>query len=149
MWIRRFKGIVNVASQILPKVSQTPLPGSTLAGFPFFYRGVSNSGDNALVPNGYTSYQISPNLWLGLGINAPFGLSVSFQDPWAGRNYGLDTTIKSHNANPSIAYRINDWISIGVGVQLQYATFHQTIGLAPFPPSSCSGTKGWGWRKRV
>ena len=28
-----------------------------------------------------------PNLWMGLGINAPFGLSVSFQDPWAGRNY--------------------------------------------------------------
>ena len=39
------------------------------------------------MPNGYTSYQISPNLWLGLGINAPFGLSVSFQEPWAGRNY--------------------------------------------------------------
>jgi len=144
----QFKGIVseNGFSAIFPHVAQTPLPGSTLAGPPLFYQGVSNSGDNALVANGYTSYQISPNLWLGLAINAPFGLSVSFQDPWAGRNFGGDTTIKSYNANPSIAYRINDWISIGVGVQLQYASVHQTIGLTPFPPSSfVLDGKGWGF----
>ena len=147
----QFKGIVNENgfSAILPKVSQTPLPGSTLAGFPFFFGGVSNSGDNALVPNGYTSYQISPNLWLGLGINAPFGLAVSFQDPWAGRNFGGDTTIKSYNLNPNIAYRINDWISIGVGVQLQYATARYAFGLSPgFPTPLSSGVldgKGWGF----
>jgi long-chain fatty acid transport protein len=144
----QFKGIVseNGFSAIIPHVSQTPLPGSTLAGAPFFLGGVSNSGDNALVANGYTSYQISPNLWLGLAINAPFGLSVSFQDPWAGRNYGGDTTIKTYNANPSIAYRINDWISIGVGAQLQYASVRLTSGLAPFPPSSgVLDGKGWGF----
>jgi long-subunit fatty acid transport protein len=144
--LTQFKGIVNESgfSIIIPHVAQTPLAGSTLAGPPLFYRGVSNSGDNALVPNGYTSYQISPNLWLGLGINAPFGLSVSFQDPWAGRNYGLDTTIKTYNLNPNIAYRINDWISIGVGVQAQYASIRQTTGLAPFPPSSfVVDSKGW------
>lgn len=146
--LTQFKGIVNESgfSIIIPHVAQTPLAGSTLAGPPLFYRGVSNSGDNALVPNGYTSYQISPNLWLGLGINAPFGLSVSFQDPWAGRNYGLDTTIKTYNLNPNIAYRINDWISIGVGVQAQYASIRQTTGLAPFPPSSfVVEGKGWGF----
>lgn len=144
----QFKGIVNESgfSTIFPRVSQTPLAGSTLAGPPLFYQGVSNSGDNALVGNGYTSYQISPNLWLGVGFNAPFGLSVSFQDPWAGRNYGLDTTIKTYNLNPNIAYRINDWISIGVGVQAQYASIRQETGFAPFPPSDVIlYGKGWGF----
>ena len=75
----------------------------------------------ALVPNGYTTYQLSPNLWLGLSINAPFGLSVSFHEPWAGRNYSRRQSMRTYNATPSIAYRINDWISIGVGVQIQYA----------------------------
>ena len=144
----QFKGIVSESgfSAIIPHVTQTPQAGSTLAGAPLFYGGVANSGDNALVANGYTSYQINPNLWLGMAINAPFGLSVSFQDPWAGRNYGLDTTIKTYNFNPSIAYRINDWISIGVGVQAQYASVRQTTGLTPFPPSSfVVDGKGWGF----
>ena len=149
--LTQFKGIVNESgfSTIFPHVAQTPLPGSTLAGPPFFFQGVSNSGDNALVGNGYTSYQISPNLWLGVGFNAPFGLSVSFQEPWAGRNFGGDTTIKTYNLNPNIAYRINDWISIGVGVQAQYASVQYAFGLSPgFPTPLSSGVldgKGWGF----
>jgi long-chain fatty acid transport protein len=144
----QFKGIVSESgfSAIIPHVTQTPQAGSTLAGAPLFYGGVANSGDDALVGNGYTSYQINPNLWLGVGFNAPFGLSVSFQDPWAGRNYGLDTTIKTYNLNPNIAYRINDWISIGIGVQAQYASIRQATGLAPFPPSDIVlDGKGWGF----
>jgi long-chain fatty acid transport protein len=144
----QFNGIVSESgfSAIIPHVAQTPQTGSTLAGAPFFYQGVTNSGDNALVANGYTSYQVNPNLWLGLSINAPYGLSVSFQDPWAGRNYGLDTTIKTYNASPSIAYRINDWISIGVGAQLQYASIRYVTGLTPLPPSDVTlDGKGWGF----
>ena len=63
-----------------------------------FFRACPTAAINALVGNGYTSYQISPNLWMGVGFNAPFGLSVSFQEPWAGRNFGGDTTIKTYNA---------------------------------------------------
>ena len=32
------------------------------------------------------------------------------------------TNLKSYNATPSIAYRINDWLSVGAGVQIQYAS---------------------------
>jgi len=144
----QFKGVVSESgfSAIIPHVAQTPLPGSTLAGAPLLFPGDSNTGGNALVGNGYTSYQIRPDLWLGFALNAPFGLSVDFSDPWAGRNYGLDTTIKTYNANPTIAYRINDWISVGVGAQLQYASIRYTTGFAPFPPSDVVlDGKGWGF----
>ena len=30
-------------------------------------------------------------------------------------------SLKTYNATPSFAYRINDMISVGVGVQIQYA----------------------------
>jgi len=144
----QFKGIVSESgfTTIFPHVEQTPLSGSTLAAPPLVYPGQSNSGDSAIAANGYTSYQIRPDLWLGFGLNAPFGLSVSFQDPWAGRNYGLDTRIRTYNANPTIAYRINDWISVGIGAQLQYMSIRQTTGLTPFPPSSfVVDGKGWGF----
>ena len=34
----------------------------------------------ALVPAGYFSYQLNPNLWLGMSVNSPFGLSVKFSN---------------------------------------------------------------------
>ena len=126
----QFQGIVieNGVSAIIPKVNQTPQAGT----FPALLAlgGVSNSGEMGLVPNGYTSYQLSPNLWMGLSINAPFGLSVSFPDPWAGRNYSGDSQLRTYNATPSLAYRINDWISIGAGVQIQYAKAAIPLGPA-------------------
>jgi long-chain fatty acid transport protein len=125
----QFQGIVseNGVTALIPKASHTPQAGTSATWLPF--GGVSNSAEMALVPSGYTSYQMSPNLWLGLSINAPFGLSVSFPPLWAGKNYSGDSLLKTYNATPSIAYRINDWISIGAGVQIQYAKASLASGL--------------------
>lgn len=140
-------GIVNetVISGIIPFSSNTPTAGSLVtAGFP----GTSNVADAAFVPAGYTSYQFSPNLWLGFSVNAPFGLSENFPDFWAGRGYAGQTLLKTYNATPSIAYRFNDWISIGVGVQIQYAkvTLEQGIGPGgPVPPGVQGTLRGTGY----
>lgn len=136
----------SVVTGVLPYAKQTPLPGSTLGGAPFNFPGVSNSAEMGLVPAGYFSYQLNPNIWLGVSTTAPFGLSVSFPDLWAGRNYGADTTLKTYNANPVIAWRINNWISVGAGVQIQYADARLQTGLAPALGSNVilDGT-GWGY----
>ena len=127
----QFQGIVSETdvSGLFPYSSNTPLAGSSLlpAGFP----GTSNVANAAFVPAGYTSYQLSPSLWLGLSINAPFGLSENFPDFWAGRDYGGQTLLKTYNATPSIAWRINDWISVGAGVQIQYAKASLERGIGP------------------
>lgn len=129
----QFKGIIseNGFTGIFPKANQTPQAGTFPALLPL--GGVSNSAEMGLVPNGYTTYQMSPNLWLGLSINAPFALSVSFPDAWAGRSYSGDQSIRSYNATPSIAYRINDWISVGAGIQIQYMNVNFTQGLGTTP----------------
>ena len=59
-----------------PLCATHPGPGSVLERSAA--RQIRQSG--AFVPAGYTLYQFSPNLWLGLSINAPFGLSVNFPD---------------------------------------------------------------------
>ena len=77
---------------------------------------------DALVPAAYYSWQFRPDMWLGLSVNSPFGLSVSFPINWAGGQYAAGSSyLKTYNATPSFAYRINDMISVGVGVQIQYA----------------------------
>src|SRR5262249_11321426 len=99
-----------------------------------------------VVPAGYFSYQINPNLWLGMSSTAPFGLSVSFPNVWAGRNYAEDTTLRTYNVTPTIAYRINDWISVGAGGQLQYPTANLWSGLGASPATQLNiGGRGWGF----
>ena len=143
----QFSGIVSETdvSGIFPYASHTPTSG-ILSGFP----GTSNVGNAVPLPAGYTSYQLSPDIWVGLSINAPFGLSENFPDNWAGRFYATgDQLLKTYNATPSLAWRINDWISVGVGFQIQYAKaiFEQGLPLGGGPGGVGSqGTlRGSGW----
>ena len=144
----------SVLSGIIPVETHTATT-STYGGFPFgFPTTAGDSGNDALVPAGYFSWQVNPQLWLGMSVNSPVGLSVSFPDNWAGRNYAADTSLKTYNATPSIAYQINNWISVGAGVQIQYAKTDLSTGLPinglgnPFAPLgnqvNISGN-GWGY----
>jgi len=131
----QFAGMQSAStySGIFGYTNQDVLPGSTLGAL----GGVGNSADYALVPSSYMSYQLNPNLWIGLSINAPFGLSVSFPDIWAGRNYAGNTTLSTYNATPSVAYRLNDWISVGAGLQIEYGRADLATGL---PVNGTGGT---------
>jgi long-chain fatty acid transport protein len=140
-------GIVSESdvSAIFPFSSNHPTGGTlTALGFP----GTSNVAQATPLPAGYTSYQWTPNLWLGLSINAPFGLSTNFPDFWAGRNYAGQALLKTYNATPSIAWQINDWIAVGAGVQVQYAKASLETGLnaGGLPPVGVQATvRGKGW----
>ena len=78
------KGLEVGASAIFPYASNTPLPGSSLFGAPVVGGGTSDTGNDALVANGYFTYQFSPNLWLGMSLNSPFGLSAGLSGPLGG-----------------------------------------------------------------
>jgi long-chain fatty acid transport protein len=108
----------SVLSGIMPYSANSPSAGSSFLGL----GGTGDTAQDAIVPAGYFSYQLNPNLWLGMSVNSPFGLSVSFPTTWAGSNYAAGSSyLKTYTATPSLAYRINDLISVGVGVQIQYA----------------------------
>ncbi len=108
----------SVLSGILPSSSNTPAPVARGSGL----GGTGNTGEDALVPSSYYSWQFRPDMWLGLSVNSPFGLSVKFPIGWAGSEYAAGSSyLKTYNSTPSFAYRINDLISVGVGVQVQYA----------------------------
>lgn len=124
----------QVFSGIMPTATHTPKAGSTLG----VLGGAGDSGDDAIVPAGYFSYQVNRQLWVGMSINSPYGLTVSFPDNWAGRNYAEDTHLRTYNFTPTIAYELNNWISIGFGVQFQYATAGFVSGL----PVNAAGTPG-------
>jgi len=96
-----------------------------------------------LVPSAYASWQLRPDIWVGLSVNAPFGLSVNFPNVWAGRNYAADTSLKTYNFTPSVAVRVNNWLSVGAGVQIMYATAGLTTGLPLFLTTATIDGHGW------
>ena len=56
---------------------------------------------------------------MGIGFGAPFGLKTEYDDRWLGAAQSSKFEIKTYNINPSIAYRVNDKVSIGAGFSWQ------------------------------
>jgi long-chain fatty acid transport protein len=78
-------------------------------------------GLTAAVPHGGYSHQLNEKMWLGLTINAPFGLKTKYDNDWVGRYHAIKSELKTVNINPSFAYEINDKASVGLGVSALYA----------------------------
>ena len=139
----QFAGIQSSSTYagILPYSSHSPSAGSTYFGsLAEPQGGTGNTSNAALVPGTTFSYQINQNLWVGLSFNSPFGLSVSFPENWVGRDYGANNSnLTTYNVTPSVAYRINDWISIGAGMQIQYANLAFQHGLSALVPPNPFG----------
>lgn len=80
-----------------------------------------NAGDLAFVPNFYLVKELSPMVRVGVGVSAPFGLKTEYDDKWAGRFQAIKSEVKTININPSIAFKVNDQLSLGFGVSAMYA----------------------------
>lgn len=86
--------------------------------------GGGNGGDAgglAIVPNGYFAYRLTPDVHVGVGMNAPFGLKTEYDSTWAGRTQGIKSELKTVNLNPAIAWKANESLSLGAGLSVQYA----------------------------
>lgn len=134
-------------SGIMPNASHS-YTRSSLAAF----STPGDSGLDALVPNSYGSIQLNKNVWLGLAVNAPFGLGVHFpQVNAASSGSGNSAEVKTYNFNPSIAYKFNDMISVAVGFQAQYikASYDAFLGTQPRIGTLNGADWGFGWTAGV
>jgi long-chain fatty acid transport protein len=98
-------------------------PGSELTG------PNSSTGDPAFIPNFYYSAELPNEIYVGVGVNVPFGLSTEYDDGWVGRYHGLKSEITTINVNPSIAWKASEKVSIGFGISIQYADLELTNNL--------------------
>ncbi len=86
----------------------------------------------AVVPHFFTSYQLGDRVWLGLGLNSPFGLGVKYSDTWPGATNIIKANIQTLNLNPTVAVKITDYLSAGGGLDLMYFNFN-TKRVLPLP----------------
>lgn len=110
-----------------------------------------DAGSWAALPNGYLSWALSRDVYLGVGLGAPFGLKTEYDKPWIGAAQSTLFEIKTYNVNPSLAYRVNELLSLGVGVNWQRleANYDRQATTTPagsqIPLKLALDDAAWGW----
>lgn len=95
--------------------------GSTTASGAPLTGAADQGGTPAAVANLYVTHTLSDRVTLGLGINTPFGLRTEYAPNWIGRYQAVTSEIRTINLNPSVGFKVNELVSIGAGLDVQYA----------------------------
>ncbi|HHJ13200.1 MAG TPA: hypothetical protein ENJ79_02325 [Gammaproteobacteria bacterium] len=115
-------GVHAVATEAKYSGTATDLLGTSISGA----GGVRDAGGTGVVPNFYLTLPVHQRFVLGLGVSVPFGLSTEYDDGWIGRYQALDSEVTAININPSIAFKLTDALSLGLGVNYQYMSARLT-----------------------
>ncbi len=103
--------------------------GSTIIQTKFAFTGPTNIDSKKYTPakeglfapsHFYGTYSFNKNLFAGVGIYTPFGLSSTWgdkQNPWVGRQLTTYTNLQTLYINPVVAYRFSN-LSIAAGFQI-------------------------------
>jgi long-chain fatty acid transport protein len=88
------------------------------------------------LPAIYAEGAIDDRFHVGMAALTAFGLGISWPVDWVGRESAIEAKIETFTLNPTVAYKINEAISIGAGFQAVRASVDFTNGL----PALIGGT---------
>jgi long-chain fatty acid transport protein len=106
----------------------TPVPGGD----------GGDAGDAAPLLSAFYVHSLSEKWTLGISLGSLSGAAIDYNDDWAGRFLVQEVELISVSAMPAIAYRVNDWLSVGGGVLVTYGKLDMTIAALP-PPAPGNG----------
>jgi long-chain fatty acid transport protein len=106
-------------------------PSSTFTGAdPFPGSAVTEKADMGVLlpPAAYYTHQFSERLVLGAGWTTPFGLETRWHDPdsFSGRFISEEAELRAFSLNPTVAYKIEDRLAVGFGVDVRFSTLSLT-----------------------
>ncbi|MET0408460.1 MAG: outer membrane protein transport protein [Hyphomicrobium sp.] len=98
--------------------------------------GSGNIGIGAYTGASFGTYQLSKDLWVGLSVSSPFGLATKPENnEYIGSLLGVTSKLLTVNASPTLAYKIAPGVTIGAGIQVEYAwaklQFAEGVGGSP------------------
>ena len=112
----------------MTRLDRSQIEGGILGIYPDSKFNVKNSsfGDNgggnagyfSPVPTLYYVHSVSPDFKLGIGVGSYFGLGLNYSNEWAGKYYVQSASFTTAAINPTIGYKIADWLSVGGGVSV-------------------------------
>jgi long-chain fatty acid transport protein len=86
-------------------------------------KGTAGGNAGVFLPSGsfFYVYKLSERVRLGVGVYSDFGLAVDYSSRWVGRYYATNESLITSKLAPSIAYALNDWLSVGAGFNFSVA----------------------------
>lgn len=92
--------------------SGTPVPGN------------NGGGQGGFIPLLGSSYvhKVSDRIRAGMGLFSISGAALSPNSDWAGRYQVTDIQLFTLSFVPTVAFKLTDWLSVGVGTTVTYAT---------------------------
>jgi long-chain fatty acid transport protein len=119
---------------VLPSTQFDRDPSTTISGGNGFNAAVpvpSFSPVGIPLPGSSFSYvySLSPDWKLGVGLGSGAGAGANYGKEWVGRYYVQKAQLLTATLNPGIAYRVNRWLSIGAGFNVNYNLLSQTTAV--------------------
>src|SRR6266567_8415880 len=87
------------------------------------------------IPQVYVAYGVTPKLGVGVGLFAPYGLETKWPLSFDGRFAGYDNVIRTFYVQPTAAYKVTPWLSLGAGLDIVHGSveLHQHLDLSQTP----------------
>ncbi|MBV8773453.1 MAG: outer membrane protein transport protein [Deltaproteobacteria bacterium] len=109
-----------------------------------------SDGGNALLPlpggSLFYVFSLSPKLKLGIANVTYFGGPLEYNLNWVGRYHLQGATLLGNSFLPSIAYRINRWLSVGGGFNVMIGYLKEKVAVNNLDPRLPDGQlriNGW------
>jgi long-chain fatty acid transport protein len=88
-----------------------------------------NAADSVVIPSIFYTRVLSEKSRFGLSVVAPIGGGVDYGDDFVGRYVVQNVELAALAITPSYAYKVNDQLSIGVGLSLLQSSLEQDIAI--------------------
>ena len=106
------------------KVEFSPNSATTSSG---------GGGGNAVgwMPGGsaFIVQKLNQDWSIGFGILSYFGLGEKYDNNWVGRYYVQESTLLGMTLTPAVSYCVNDWLSIGAGLNVMYGYLDTQVAI--------------------
>ena len=125
---------------VAPETHLRPAFGGTKGG------GGGNAGVFFPIGSFFYVRKLSERLRFGVAVYSDYGLGGDYGKTWVGRYYITEASLITGKVNPTLAYQVNEWLSVGAGFSFAVGrlTFQSKINnAAPRVPDGGLSEESW------
>jgi long-chain fatty acid transport protein len=133
--------LLGASGALLPSTNFDVAPQTTTSG-----GGGGNAGVFFPIGGFFYVYRLSERVRLGVAVDSDFAGNFNYGKKWTGRYYVTREPLITGKVNPSIAYEVNDWLSVGAGFSFSVGRllFQSKINnVLPRVPDGGLGIESW------
>jgi long-chain fatty acid transport protein len=90
-----------------------------------------DAGGPAPILGQFYVHSFTDRFKLGASLISITGSVLDYDEDWTGRYLNTEVTLITVTLNPTLAYRVTDWLSIGAGPQIMYANLEMKLRAPP------------------